>query len=169
MAELLTKFPVMWGVVCGTFGCLSTIVVVFLVARKYNPMQSAALTGLVAVYEKQIAANERALIMQRDHYTLEIDDMKSERDNYRQKLHDEKDAHNALVLTVAELQARPNVDKVYESQQQFFITNTKTLDAIHHSIQLHDSSIEERTKKIVAPVVAVCERLVLALGKGVAA
>lgn len=135
----------------------------FVVAQKFGPMKNEALQEVVGAYKEQIKANLGLLEMQKAHYEMELGDLKTERDTYRTSLHTEKEAHQAILLTVADLQSRPNLDKVYEGQQSFFKTNTDCMQAIMETLKEHDDSIEERTKKIIEPVVNVCAEIVQAL------
>lgn len=155
--------PTIWAGVSLVLGALITLFVVWSVNRKFGPLQKTALTGLVEAQKAQVALTRESLVMQKDHYELELSEMKKERDNYRAALHSEKEAHQAVLLTVADLQARPNVDKVYDGQQTFFQKNTETMQAILNLIREHDSTIEERTLKIIEPVQLMCAEVVRAL------
>lgn len=159
VTDILRQFPAIWA----TIGLLAGGGVMFIVAQKFGPMKNEALQEVVGAYKEQIVANRGLLEMQKSHYEIELSDLKVERDNYRTALHGEKEAHQATLLTVADLQSRPNLDKVYEGQQAFFEKNTDCMQAILEALQEHDSGIEDRTKQIIEPVVKVCEQIVAAL------
>lgn len=159
LIAFLKEFPAIFAVI----GLLVGGAVMFWVTKKFGPMRSDALNEVVGAYKLQITANKELLEMQKAHYEIELDDMKKERDSYRTNLHAEKQAHQAVLLTVADLQSRPNVDKVYEGQQAFFAENTKAMHAILQMIRDHDYSIEARTIKIIQPVQDMCAEVVRAL------
>ena len=160
--RLLREFPAIWA----SIGAASALIIGYIFARKLSPAFSSAATDLAKVYKLQIDAHKEALEMQRRHYQEELDHERNrynviaaERDDYRQKLHGEKDAHQATTLQLAELNARPNVDQVYRGQQTFFSKmtgfmeeQTKTMQAIHKSIIEHDKGIEERTALVIERV-----------------
>lgn len=72
-------------------GMVLATVVFWLVNRKVLRLQATAAEKLADTLDRQIAALER------------------ERDNYRTRLHDERDAHQACALRVKELEARPDL------------------------------------------------------------
>lgn len=163
MTDLLLKFPALWAVLGLLVGGFATAVVILIITRKYAPLQVAALDGLVKVYEKQLAANTAALETQKTHFEDEIEILRGEREDYKKKLHDSRDQNQAIMLQVADLQARPNVDQVYKGQQEFFQKNTDCMEALLKLVKDHDAGIEERTKAIIQPVIDVCAQIVTAL------
>jgi len=142
----------------------------FFVMLKFGPMRHQAQTELIDAYKEKDKVTKDLLVMQKDHYDNELSEIKNEKEDYKTKLHAEKEAHQATLFTVADLQARPNVDKVYQGQQEFFQKNTdcmqmllKTSEAMFNTLQEHDKGIEERTKAIIQPVIDVCEQIAKAL------
>lgn len=67
----------------------------------------------------------------KDLYDAQTNKLTSERDEYKQRLHDEKDAHQATRMQVHDLQGRPDLTKL-----------STTLDALNMS--LTDTSKEHR-------------------------
>lgn len=160
--------PTFWAGITLFLGALAA----FLVVRKFGPLQSEALNQLAGAYKQQIVATQETLAMQKEHYEMEITDcqserekMRIERDDYRTKLHTEKEQHQATILQVTELHQRPNVDKVYESLERNFDQQTQTLRQIQQSLEKHDASIQERMDHFSQPIVQACAEMVSELKK----
>lgn len=168
LITILREFPAIWAFIGGLGTILGVSLWYFTFGKKIAPLYSKTITDMAKVHEIQIAASERALKMQKEHYEEEVNYIKesiakleSERNDYREKLHEEKKLHQGAMFQVAELQARPNVDKVYEGQQQFFSQmskymneQTETMKAIHVSILEHDRSIDKRQAEAIEEIVA---------------
>jgi hypothetical protein len=157
--EILKQFPAIFA----ALGILGGGIAMFFVMLKFGPMRHQAQTELIDAYKEKDKVTKDLLVMQKDHYDNELSEIKSEKEDYKSKLHAEKEAHQATLFTVADLQARPNVDKVYEGQQEFFRKNTDCMQALLKMVQEHDASIEDRTKAIIQPVIDVCEQIAKAL------
>lgn len=155
--------PTIWAGIALVFGSVTTFAVMYRINSKFGPLQSQALNSLVEVQKAQITATTETLKMQKDHYELEMGELKGEREDYKAKLHEEKNLHQAALLLVAELQARPDVDRVYKEQQTFFTQMASTMKSIQTSIAEHDKGLEQRTAKIVEPVQQMCSEVVKAL------
>ncbi len=165
---LLREFPAVWAIVGSTISA----VIVFVVARRFTPIYSSAVKDLSAVYKLQIEGHERALQMQKTHWENELSyqrtafaSLQTERDDYRTKLHEERTAHQATTLLLADAQARPNVEQVYKGQQEFFFKMSKymeeqtdTMKAIHKSLVDHDNGVEKRTSDVVQKVVTALRK-----------
>lgn len=72
------------------FGALVTAALFWLVNRKVLRMQAEAAEKLAVILDRQIKALEK------------------ERDDYRNKLHDERDGHQSTLLRIKELESRPD-------------------------------------------------------------
>lgn len=79
----------------------------------------------------------------------------AEKDDYRQKLHDQRDANQALVLRIKELELRPDISALFTASQEFYQQQTKvqaaqaelmseTIAAVHK----HDSDVTVRMQPI---------------------
>ncbi len=100
----LTQAPILYGVL----GSVISAIIMIMVMLRFGPFQSVALKGLVEIQRESINAHERALAAQKAHCDSEIVDLKCERDDYRNKLHDEKQLSQKYLLDMTELKGRPD-------------------------------------------------------------
>ncbi len=126
---LFREFPALWAFI----GSLLTAPITFIVTSRTAPAYSKANKDLVTLHEDMVGS-----------YKAQIDELKVERDDYRDKLHGLRDSAHARAqmdaVKIAELEARPNVDHVYKAQQEFFgkmgahmDEQTKTLKTLNSS------------------------------------
>lgn len=177
IAHLLHEFPFLGAFLGTVVGLCGSIAFFFIFGRKLNPMYASVVADLARTHQVQLEAHASQLLMQKEHYELELEynkaafaKIEADRDDYRDKLHASNNTLNSTNLQMAELMARPNVDKVYEGQQSFFTKmigvmdeQRETMQAIHKSIVEHDNGIEQRTAKIINPVKEMCGQVVEAL------
>jgi hypothetical protein len=169
-AHVLREFPFLGAFLGTTIGLIGAVAFFFIFGRKINPMYANIVKDLGDAEKVLIESHKSALLMQKEHYEAEIDynkgayaKLEGERNDYRSKLHEEKIAHQATLLQVSELQARPDVEKIYKDQKGFFTEMVGTMKAMHQSIIDHDSGIEKRTEKIIQPVKDMCGKVVEAI------
>lgn len=158
--------PTIWAGLSLVVGAVVTLLIMLAVNRRYGPLQAKALNDLVDLYKKQIAASTGALEMQRSHYEMEHAETKVERDNYRQLLHAEKEIHQATQLRVAELENKPDVSRLYESEkawnekrEAFYLRMAECLAQIADTqskttkqIASYDTAFDERMRKHITPL-----------------
>lgn len=175
--HFLREFPAAFMVIGAAIALVGTALWWLTFGKRVTPLYAKTITDMAKVHELQIASHERTLAMQKSHYELEMEEYKGERerfrkerDEYKTSLHAEKENHQATLLQLAEVQARPNLDQVYKGQQQFFTSMIQvmekqqgTMQAIHKSIIDHDAGIEARAAKLIEPVKQMCQQVAAAL------
>ena len=141
LVRLLREFPALWLAI----GLVISAIVSYVVARRFTPIYAETVKDMANLHKGMV-----------DSYKVQIEELKCERNDYREKLHTEKGDHQNTLLALTELQARPNVDQVYKGQQEFFTKmsghmdqQTKTMQLIHDSLKEHDQGIEKRTAEVV--------------------
>jgi len=137
LLRIIREFPALWAFL----GLLVGGSVAYAVSLKFTPMYGKALKEFDILHDDMV-----------DAYKAQIADLKAEKEDYKKKLHDEKGHHHHALLRISEMEARPNVDKVYEGQQEFFTSMTVAMKEltvsmrlIHTSIMDHDIRVAERT------------------------
>jgi len=146
LIRILREFPAIWMAI----GLIVSAIVAYLVAKKFTPIMVSTVGDIADMHKTMV-----------ESYKVQIAEFKIERNDYRDKLHEEKQAHQATLLLLTDLQARPNVDQVYKGQQDFFQRmsghmdeQTKTMKLIHESIVKHDQGVEKRAKEVVSQIVS---------------
>ncbi len=148
LLRLFHEFPAAWALI----GVIISGLVAVVVALKFAPAYQKANKDLLELHNAMV-----------DSYKLQIVELKSDRNDYRDKLHSEKDAHhrtqNLMEVRIVELESKPDMEKVYRASQDFFTKmisvmdkQEKTIEAVHASLIAHDRSLEDRGTKIVEMV-----------------
>jgi hypothetical protein len=137
MLELLhwlKELPGIWALFGVLLGGIITAGVSWVVFRKYGSILAAANERLVSIQKEQIGLMENTLTMQKAHYEAELKDfraeaatkyeeMKGERDTYRQTLHAARGEMGAeitnLKLTIKDFEARPDVSRLFEAEKEW--------------------------------------------------
>lgn len=137
MIELLKQFPALWLV--GGFVIASGVF--WIANRKVFMWQAQATDGLIKTLKEQIHA------------------LNDERDDYRTKLHNERELHNAAKLRIQEMELRPDVTALFKASEAFYTEQTKAMSSLVASFQQHDRMVNER----MAPIYESLETM----GKGI--
>lgn len=136
--------PTIWAWITFVVGAGITAIVGVIALKKYGPLQTKALEGLVKVYEKQIDAHGRAITMQKEHYEEELRIMRQERDEYKRTLHECRDEWHAeslkMKLLIAELEGRPDLSGLNAT----LIDVVKLIQQVAHNLELHEQRAEDR-------------------------
>lgn len=164
--KLLHEFPAAWAIIGAAATAIGTTIFYVTLGKRLSPIYGNAIENLSRANKEQISANAETQRLHKEHYDTEITYLKqtiakleNERETYKKSSHENANTAQALKLTIAELESRPNVDQVYKGQQKFFTDMSKymeeqtgTLRAIHDSIIKHDQGIEARTATVVEQV-----------------
>jgi hypothetical protein len=126
MIELLQKFPALWLIV----GVICASAIFWIANRKVFMWQAQATDGLVRTLKEQIHA------------------ITDERDDYRNKLHSEKELHGAAKLRIQEMELRPDVTALFKASEAFYTEQTKAMSTLVQSFQQHDRMVNERMTPI---------------------
>lgn len=133
MIELLKMFPALWGIIGIVIASAA-----FLIGNRYIfAWQRAATTNLVDTLKGQISA------------------LTSERDDYRSKLHTEREEHHACTLRIKELELRPDVTALFQASQDFYKAQSDVqsrqaamMSEMIQAVRKHDSDVGERMKPV---------------------
>lgn len=126
MIEILQKFPALWAI----FGTMLAAGVFWVANRKLISWQATATKSLIDTLDRQIVG------------------ITNERDNYRNKLHDERESHNACKLRIQELELRPDVTRLFEASEVFYSKQAEAMGKLVESIHEHDASVVVKMQPI---------------------
>lgn len=133
MTELLKAFPAIWMVV-GVIIASGA----FLIGNRYIfRWQRAATENLVNTLQRQIDAGV------------------VEKDDYKTKLHAERESHQACVLRIKELEMKPDVTALFQASQDFYQQQTKVqvqqaqmMEEMLAAVHKHDADATAQMKPI---------------------
>lgn len=141
--------PTFWATITFVVGAGVSAAIGVIALKKYGPLQTKALEGLVKVYEKQIDAHARALVLQKEHYEEELRIMRQERDEYKRTLHECRDEWHAeslkMKLMIAELEGRPDLSGLNAT----LIDVVKLIQQVANNLENHEKSAEIRMNEFL--------------------
>lgn len=165
--EIIKQFPAIWAVVGAVLGSALASGIFVFANRKFSALIAAQTKNLTEIHERQIVAQKELLQMQKEHYELEqanviaaadkvLAAMKEERDQYKQKLHDANDAHNATTIEYEKLKLQPDVKSLFdaeatwhEERRTFYKEMAETMKSMRDSIHTHDQAVEKKVEPIM--------------------
>jgi hypothetical protein len=144
MIDLLLKFPALWALGGGVLGGFITLLVAWLIMRRYGPAEKAASDRLADLQKKQLETMEKttemqlsahtaALEMQKTHYEGELNEIRKKAeadvtaavaraDAYEKHLHDKRNEWNAeklqMTVEIEQLRARPDLGTLMDFEQK---------------------------------------------------
>lgn len=126
MTALLQQFPALWLAI----GLVLASGVFYIANRKLISWQAHATKSLIDTLDRQIVG------------------LTNERDDYRTKLHAEREGHHACQLRIQELEARPDISKLFTASEAFYCKQTEAMAKLIESIHEHDASVADKMEPI---------------------
>lgn len=126
MAEFFKAFPMLWALV----GLVFAGGVFWVSSQRVFVMQGQANENLVKTLERHNSALE------------------TERDDYKNKLHTERDNHQSTQLKVKELELRPDMTTLFHNSEAFYSKQTEAMGSLIESIHKHDTSVGAKMQPV---------------------
>lgn len=137
IAEVWWQTPGLFGGGIAVVTMLLTSIAAAMVWRKFAPMQTAAMSSVLMANTALAETQERHLI-----------ELKKERDDYRNKLHEVRDVAQASQLRIKELEQQPNLSTITTLLEN----QSKVTNEIVKAFQEHaaaDAAVFEKFQQVL--------------------